>query len=95
MRASIDVIRARRDEVRPDARIDLGFMAGRLYIGKPTWDVGEWTRTGSPEALAASLREAHDFGCSVLYVRFRSRSCDELCDQVAAFGAEVAPLLPR
>jgi len=93
MRASIDVIRARRDEVRPDARIDLGFMPGMLYVGKPTWDVGEWTIAGSPDELAASLREAHDFGCSVLHVRFRSRSCDELCDQLAAFGAEVAPLL--
>jgi hypothetical protein len=26
-------------------------------------------------------------------VRFRSRSCDELVDQIRAFGAEVAPLV--
>jgi len=93
MRESIDLIRARRDEVRPDARIDLGYMSGMLYVGTPTWDVGERTLSGSPDRLASSLREAHGFGCSVLHVHFRSRTCDELCDQVAAFGAEVAPLI--
>jgi probable F420-dependent oxidoreductase len=95
MRSSIDVIRARRDEVRPGAHIDLGFMPGLLYVGKPDWDVGEWCLAGEPDKLTASLREAHDFGCSVLHLRFRSRSCDELCDQIAAFGSEVGPHLAR
>jgi len=95
MRESVDLIRTRRDEVRPGAPIDLGFMPGLLYVGTPTWDVGEWTLAGSPDRLAGSLREAHDFGCSVLHVRFRSRTCDELCDQISAFGEEVAPHLPR
>jgi probable F420-dependent oxidoreductase len=93
MRDSVDLIRARRDEVRPGAEIDLGFMPGMLYVGTPTWDVGEWTLAGEPDKLVTSLREAHEFGCSVLHVRFRSRSCDELCDQVAAFGRDVAPHL--
>ncbi len=95
MQASVDLIRAHRDAVRPGAAIDLGYMPGMLYVGTPTWDVGEWTVAGEPDKLIGTLRDAHDFGCSVLHVRFRSRSCEELCDQVAAFGSEVAPHLGR
>jgi probable F420-dependent oxidoreductase len=95
MQAAVDVIRRRRDEVRPAARIDLGYMPGMIYVGQPGWDVGEWCMSGEPDKIAETLRAAHDFGCSVLHVRFRSRSCDELCDQIAAFGAEVGPHLAR
>jgi len=28
-----------------------------------------------------------------LQVRFKSRSCEEQCDQMAAFAAQVAPIL--
>ena len=34
-------------------------------------------------------------GISHLQLRFASRSIDELCDQMARFGAEVAPSLTR
>jgi len=95
MRESIDVIRRRRDEVRPDATIDLGYMPGMVYVGSPDWEVGDWCLSGEADKIAASLREAHDFGCSVLHLRFRSRSCNELCDQIAAFGSEVGPHLDR
>jgi probable F420-dependent oxidoreductase len=94
MRESIDVIRTRAAEVRPEAVLDLGFMPGMVYVGQPDWDVGEWCISGPADKIAASLREAHDLGCTVLHLRFRSRSVDELCDQLAAFGTEVAPLLP-
>jgi hypothetical protein len=30
-----------------------------------------------------------------LQVRFRARSCAELCDQMAAFGTDVAPLVTK
>jgi len=49
--------------------------------------------TGGADAIAASLRELRAMGASMCGVRFRSRSCDELCDQIDAFGREVAPLL--
>jgi probable F420-dependent oxidoreductase len=93
MRESIDVIRARADEVRPDAVLDLGFMPGMVYVGEPDWDVGAWCISGPADKIAESLREAHQLGCNVLHLRFRSRSLDELSDQIAAFGAEVAPNL--
>jgi len=49
--------------------------------------------TGDGDAIAASLRELKTMGANMCGVRFRSRSCDELCDQIDAFGREVAPLL--
>jgi len=51
------------------------------------------TITGSPEKIAASLREYADMGVRHLQLRLWSRSIDELCDQMDAFGAEVGPLL--
>lgn len=33
-------IRAHRRACRGDDRIDLGALAGRVYVGNPTWDVG-------------------------------------------------------
>ena len=43
--------------------------------------------------VAASLREATTYGCNVLHIHFRSRGPAELCDQIAAFSRDVAPLL--
>jgi len=89
MRSCIDYIRARRDEVRPDAELDLGFFGEAIYVGTPPWDVGPDRLTGSPERIAASLREGPELGCRVLHLHFLSRSCAELCDQLAAFGRDV------
>jgi hypothetical protein len=93
MRECIDTILAARDEVRPTASIDLGYLAGNLYVGEPSWDVGDQCLFGSADRIAESLQQARRLGCTVLHVRFRSRSCDELCDQISAFGTDVAPLL--
>ena len=95
MRACVDFIRAHRDKVRPRAEIDLGCMSEFIYIGKAEWDLGVYKLTGSPEQIAESLREANDLGCNTLHLHFRSRSRNELCDQLAAFGRDVAPLLTR
>ncbi|HEV8295668.1 MAG TPA: TIGR03619 family F420-dependent LLM class oxidoreductase [Acidimicrobiales bacterium] len=93
MRACVDYILAHRDKVRPQAHLDLGFMPEWIYIGTPSWDIGEFKLTGSPDQIAESLREANDLGCNTLHLHFRSRSRSELCDQLAAFGRDVAPLL--
>jgi probable F420-dependent oxidoreductase len=93
MRDCVDVIKRHRDRVRPGAQIDLGFLPEYLYLGTPKWDTGGFTISGSPAQLAESLREAHDFGCDVLHLHFRSRDCEEMCDQIAQFGRDVAPLL--
>jgi probable F420-dependent oxidoreductase len=95
MQESVDYIRARRDLVRPGAPLDLGFRPPPLYIGQPSWDVGPATVSGSPERVVESLLVGRNFGCTVLHLSFRSRGAEELCDQLASFGRDVAPLLAQ
>jgi probable F420-dependent oxidoreductase len=95
MQECVDYIRSHRDKVRPGAELDLGFMPEWIYVGDAKWDLGEFKLTGSPEQIAESLRYAHDLGCNHLHLHFRSRSREELCDQLAAFGRDVAPLLGK
>ncbi|MER5210160.1 TIGR03619 family F420-dependent LLM class oxidoreductase [Streptomyces sp. NPDC002838] len=71
----------------------IGAIAEPLYVGTPTWDVRPRTLTGGPQELAESLRAYRAMGVHQIQVRFRSRSRAELTDQMAAFGAEVAPHL--
>jgi probable F420-dependent oxidoreductase len=76
-----------------DQPIELGTIAEFMYVGEPSWDVGPHCLTGRADKLAESLREFTDMGCSHAQVRFRSRDCEELTDQIRRFGAEVGPLL--
>jgi hypothetical protein len=64
-----------------------------LYVGGPSFDLGPNSFSGTPEAIAAELRPRKKLGISHMGVRFRSRSCDELVEQIERFGAEVGPLL--
>jgi len=93
MPAAIAYLRERRAKVRGDAPLEIGMNAPWMYVGTPPFDVPTTTRTGSAEALAAPLREMKTLGVSHCGVRFRSRSCDELIDQIEAFGSQVAPLI--
>ncbi|MER3452222.1 MAG: LLM class F420-dependent oxidoreductase [Acidimicrobiia bacterium] len=94
MPAQIALLRAERERLGlPTAPFDLGTVCEPVYVGEPTWDVGRRVISGSPERLAASLREFVVMGVNQLQVRFAARSCDELVDQISAFGAEVAPLV--
>ncbi|MGI5353091.1 TIGR03619 family F420-dependent LLM class oxidoreductase [Streptomyces sp. CA-250714] len=71
----------------------VGAIAEPLYVGRPAWDVGRRTRHGSPASLADTLRPYRDMGVTQLQLRFRSRSLDELLDQLALFAEQVAPRL--
>lgn len=93
MPAAIDFVRQHRAATRGDEPIDIGINTEPIYLGEPTFDVGRWCLTGEPEPIAARLRSYGELGVGQLQVRFRSRSADELVDQVERFGAEVAPLL--
>jgi probable F420-dependent oxidoreductase len=94
MAAEVAVIEEHRKRVRPEAVLDLGWLPEWLYVGTPTWDLGDHPHvTGTPDEIAASLRYAHDLGCSHISVHLRSRGPTELLDQLAAFGREVIPLL--
>jgi probable F420-dependent oxidoreductase len=89
----IATIREHRRRARGDEPIEIGANSPWLYVGTPGFDVGPNALTGSADAIAASLRELHALGVSHCGVRFRSRSCDELCDQIDAFATHVLPSL--
>jgi probable F420-dependent oxidoreductase len=91
--AAIDRIRALRAELRDGAPIEIGANTERLYVGKPGFDLGANARAGSAVEIADSLRTLGRLGVGHLGVRFRTRSCDELVEQVEIFGREVIPLL--
>lgn len=93
MKAAIDFIRHRREETRGGEPIDLGVNTESLYLGEPTFDVGRWCLTGAPEPMAERLRSYGTLGVNHLQVRFRSRSSEELVDQIERFGRDVLPLL--
>ena len=93
MPEQIDELRIHRDKVRGGEPIDIGTITEFLHVGEPTWDVGRGVISGSAESIGESLRVFAAMGVTNLQVRFKARSCEELMDQMAAFGSEVAPLL--
>jgi probable F420-dependent oxidoreductase len=94
MPAAIESLLARRlatfGEPRP---IDIGAITPFLYVGDPAWDTGKGCLKGDAERIATYLLDYRDMGVHQVQVRFRSRTVDELCEQVRLFGAQVAPLL--
>lgn len=92
MEAGIAFIREHRAKTRGGDPIVLGSLSGQLYVGEPGWDTGRCFR-GAPEKVATYLRTHRDLGVDQIQIGFASRSADEMCDQIAAFAAEVAPLV--
>jgi probable F420-dependent oxidoreductase len=92
MEAGIAFVREHRALTRGDEPIVLGSLSGQLYVGEPTWDVGRCVH-GPAEKVAAYLRTHRDLGVDQVQVGFASRSAEEMCDQIAAFATEVAPLV--
>jgi probable F420-dependent oxidoreductase len=93
MEAAIRTIRAHRESARGGEPIEIGMNAPWLYVGKPPFDVGPGTRSGSAEEIAPVLRAIKNMGVSHCGVRFRSRSAAELIEQIERFGRDVAPLV--
>ena len=85
---------AMREELRPGEPLAVGALAGPMHLGPAAGELPRGTLSGGPEELADSLRDWASLGVSHAQVRFPSRSADELCDQIAAFGEQVLPLLP-
>jgi probable F420-dependent oxidoreductase len=84
-----------RAEYRGGQPIDVGGISDFLYVGTPSGHVElpRGTVAGKPDHLAEHLRGFADAGVGQVQVRFPSRSAGELCDQIAAFGRDVAPLV--
>jgi len=88
-------LRRLRDEERGGAPLDIGGITNCLYVGSPPTglDLPKGTVVGSPDQVADYLRTFADAGVGQVQVRFPSRDAGELCEQIEAFGAEVAPLV--
>lgn len=94
MPEAIVLLRAHRARVHgADVPIEIGANTEWLHVGRPAFEVPPGTRTGSGEELAAPIRALRELGVTHVGVRFRTRSCDELVDQMQAFASEVAPHL--
>lgn len=92
MPAAIELLRTERAEAGIEEPCEIGAITAFCYVGTPDWDCGP-TLSGTPEQIAENLRGYRAMGVSHLQVRFRARSCEEQCAQMAAFGHEVGPLL--
>ena len=90
--AMVAALLAERDRCgRAGEPFAMGTITPFLYVGTPGWDVPPDTLVGEPDALAEQLLSGAPAGVNQLQVRFRARSCAELCDQIAAFGERVLP----
>jgi probable F420-dependent oxidoreductase len=91
----LDELRRLRRELRGDAPIDIGGISDVLYVGTPPdgLTLPRSTVHGPAEQVAEALRSFPEAGVGQVQVRFPARSVNELCDQIAAFGSEVAPLV--
>jgi probable F420-dependent oxidoreductase len=95
MPSQIRFLLEERKQALGDQPIDLGTISEFLYVGDPSWEVGDQTLRGDPEQIVERLNEFGAMGVSHLQVRFRNRSLQELLDQMDAFHTDVAPHLHR
>jgi alkanesulfonate monooxygenase SsuD/methylene tetrahydromethanopterin reductase-like flavin-dependent oxidoreductase (luciferase family) len=95
MPAAIERLHELRSSAPRDTNHDftIGAIAPFLYVGDPGWDTGKGCLAGEPDRLASYVQDYATMGVDQVQVRFRSRICDELCDQIRAFAADVMPLL--
>jgi probable F420-dependent oxidoreductase len=91
----IGYILEHRDRSRPGANLEFGYITEYVHVGDASWDTPKGTISGSPDRIVDSFNELGAMGVSHLQLRFATRSADELCDQIAAFGRDVLPHLVR
>lgn len=84
-----------REREGKNGPIDLGAMAEPIYMGQPDWDIGRYSLAGSADEHAERFRAYGGMGVSHVQVKFRSRSVEELLDQMNSFAADVLPQLTR
>ncbi len=84
-----------REEFRPGAPLDIGAIAAPFHVGAPVggFDLPPGTVSGTAEQIAEYLQPYRDAGVGQVQVRFPTRSVEEQCDQIAAFGETVVPLV--
>lgn len=91
----VDEITRLRIEAGRHDPFDIGALVGPVYVGEPDWDLGAPALAGHPDKIAHVLDKFAALGVGQAQVRLRSRSLDELVDQIGRFGADVIPQLER
>jgi alkanesulfonate monooxygenase SsuD/methylene tetrahydromethanopterin reductase-like flavin-dependent oxidoreductase (luciferase family) len=91
----LDELRRMRAEYRNSAPLDIGAIAAPFHVGTPAagFDLPPGTVVGNGDRIAEYLQPFRAAGVGQVQVRFPARSADEQCDQIAAFGREVIPLI--
>ena len=93
---------ARLHEIRErHGRDHLPFAVGHIVApvqqgrrqGQLADEVPPGTITGTAQAIAEQILATTPDGVNQLQIAFRAASCEEHCDQIERFGAEVAPML--
>jgi probable F420-dependent oxidoreductase len=82
---------ARIKELRgdDDTPFTFGAIARPMYVGEPQWDAGRATLAGKPDRLRQELDDYEAMGVDQVQVRLRSRTHEELIDQLSLFAVEV------
>lgn len=93
MRKGIARIREMRAAAGMPEAFDMGVNVEPIHIGTPSFEVPEWTLTGSPAEVADGLARYRRLDANQWQLRFLGRSSAEVVDQVERFGAEVWPLV--
>jgi len=88
-------LREMRADYRDGAPLDIGAISYPLYLGTPPagHELPPGTVQGSPDQIIEYLAPFVEAGIGQVQVRFPAHSLEELCDQIARFGAEVVPLV--
>ncbi len=88
-------LRQLREELRGGAPLDIGTIVESIHLrlDPSAPELPSYVLQGGAEEIASSLRELVAMGVNHLQVRFVARSVEEFCQQTAAFGEQVGPLL--
>lgn len=92
--AVAEITSMRVDAGREDRSFAMGDMVV-FYVGRPDWETGRYCLAGPAEQIAEFLAGRAAIGVTHVQVRLRSRGVNELCDQIAAFGETVMPLVDK
>ena len=95
MPGQIEQLLAHRHAAGNTKPIDLGAMAEPVYMGQPSWDIGRHSLAGAADEHAERFNAYGAMGVSHVQVKFRSRSVEELLDQMTQFAHDVLPQLQR
>ncbi len=93
MSRALEIIRSERSAAGLPEQFDVGITGGPVFVGQPTFDVGEYALAGSPEQIAERLRRYVAKGINQIQLQFMGVDAAQTCEQIELFGSEVAPLL--